>query len=149
MSRNQFRLLVVVNQLLILLTIVVQDISDKSLPPELKSYFGMDESVLNTQVTSVSPLSDVPYWIGTALLFSGAVASVGLFLGKRWGRSLFLLTWLAMLLLTLSTEVYINTGWTSFVSYLVGTTDGMILGLVYFSHVKRIFEHSPEANAQI
>lgn len=132
------------NQLLIFGAVVVQEISDKSLPPELKNYLGIDASVLNTQITSVTPLSDVPYWFGTVLLFVGVVASVGLFFGKGWGRKLFLLTWVAMLTLTLATEVYINTGWTAFVSYLAGTTDGMILGLIYFSHVKRMFENTQD-----
>ncbi|HKU73824.1 MAG TPA: hypothetical protein VJR02_07895 [Pyrinomonadaceae bacterium] len=142
MSRNQFRLLVVINQLLIFGAVVVQEITDNSLPPELKNYLGIDESVLNTQITSVTPLSDVPYWFGTVLLFVGAIASVGLFFGKGWGRKLFLLNWVAMLMLTLATQVYINTGWTAFVSYLAGTTDGMILALIYFSHVKRMLENA-------
>lgn len=93
MSRNQFRLLVVINQLLIVGAVVVQEISDKSLPPELKNYLGIDDSVLNTQITSITPLSDVPYWFGTVLLFVGVIASVGLFFGKGWGRKLFLLNW--------------------------------------------------------
>ncbi len=144
MSRNQFRLLVVMNQLLIFGAVIVHEITEKSLPPELKNYLGIDESVLNMQITSVTPLSDVPYWFGTVLLFVGAIASVGLFWGKGWGRKLFLLNWVAMLMLTLATEVYINTGWTAFVSYLAGTTDGMILALVYFSHVKRMFENAKD-----
>jgi len=47
MSRNQFRLLVVMNQLLIFGAVVVQEVSDKSLPPELKNYLGIDEFVAN------------------------------------------------------------------------------------------------------
>lgn len=144
MSRNQFRLLVVLNQLLILASVVVQGVTDGSLPPELRSYLGIDESVLNAQITSVTPLTDVPYWLGNVILVAGLVAAFGLYLGKRWGRTLFLLTALTALLLTLLTPVYINTGWTAFVSYLVGTTEGMILGLAYFSHVKRMFDN-PEA----
>ena len=129
------------NQLLILASMVVQEITDRSLPPEIRSYLGIDESVLNTQITSVTPLSDVPYWLGTAIIFIGVIAALGLYLGKRWGRTLFLLNWLAALLITLLTDFYVNTGWTAFVSYLVGTTDGMILGLAYFSHVKRMYEN--------
>lgn len=144
MSRNQFRLLVVINQLLLLATIVVQEITDPLLPPELRNYLGIDNSVLNTQITSVTPLSDVPYWVGTALIFVGLIASFGLYLGRRWGRSLYLLTFVASLSLTLLTEFYINTGWSAFVSYLVGTTEGMILGLAYFSHVKRMFDDPDE-----
>ena len=145
MTRNQFRLLVVINQLLILASIMVQEVTDRSLPPELRSYLGIDESVLNTQMTAVAPLSDVPYWLGTAIIVIGLVASFGLYLGKRWGRSLFFLTFVASLLVTLLTPVYIDTGWTVFVSYLVGITEGMILGLAYFSHVKRMFDNPEES----
>jgi hypothetical protein len=49
-----------------------------------------------------------------------------------------------MLLLTLATDAYINTGWSAFVSYLAGITGGMLLALVYFSHVKRMFENAKD-----
>ena len=141
MSRNQFRLLVVINQLLVLASFVVREITDRSLPPELRSYIGIDQSVLNPQ--SVMPLSDGPYWVGMAIVFIALIASFGLYLGKRWGRTLFLLMSVAALLSTLLTEVYIDAGWTVFVSYLLSVTDGMILGLAYFSHIRRMF-HDPE-----
>jgi hypothetical protein len=144
MSRHQFRLLVVINQLLVLGAIVVHEITDRSLPPELKSYLGIDESVLNAQIASVTPLSDVPYWLGTAIILTGLAASVGLCLGERWGRSLFLVTFAAALLTTPLTEFYLSTGWTAFVSYLVGTTEGMIIALAYFSPVRRMFQKSEE-----
>ena len=144
MTRNQFRLLVVINQLLILVSVVVQEVTDRSLPPELRSYLGIDESVLNAQMTGVPPLTDWPYWVGTVIIVIGLIASFGLYLGKRWGRSLFLLTLLAVLVTTFLLPVYITTAWTSFVSSLVGITDGMILGLAYFSHVKRMFDNAED-----
>lgn len=140
MSRNQFRLLVVINQLLLLATVLAQEVSDKSLPPELKSYLGIDQSVLNVPDASLTSFADVPFWL---LTLAGLVAAVGLYFGKRWGRTLFLLTCVAALVMTLLNDVHISTGWTSAVSYLVSITDGMILGLAYFSNVRRMF-HDPE-----
>ena len=139
MSRNQFRLLVVVNQLLMVTAALVQDVTDKYLPPEIKSYLGIDGSVLNPETVFEI---DVLYWIGTGLLVTGFVASIGLFFGKRWGRSLFLLTFVAALATTPVRDVYISTGWSTFASYFAAITEGMILGLAYFSHVKRIFDNS-------
>jgi hypothetical protein len=144
MSRHQFRLLVVLNQFLIVAAIVVQEITDGSLPPELRSYLGIDESVLDTQIVSVTPLSDVPYWLGIVVILMGLAASIGLCLGKRWGRSLFVVTFVVALVTTLFTDFYLNTGWTAFVSYLAGSTEGMIIALAYFSPVRRMFKRSEE-----
>jgi hypothetical protein len=144
MTRSQFRFLVVANQLLLLATIVVQQITDRWLPPELRAYFGIDESVLNVQITSITPFSDVPYWVGIVLIVTGVIGSIGMCFGKRWGRTLYLLTFIASLGSTLLTPFYLNTGTTVFVSYLVGTTEGMILGLAYFSHIRRLFVPAEE-----
>lgn len=138
MSRNQFRLLVVINQLFVLAGFLVREVTDSSLPPELRGYLGIDQSVLNTQ--PIIPLDDGLYWLAMAIVFIAFIASFGLYFGKRWGRMLFLLTAVAALLTTLLTDVYIDSGWTVAVSYLVGITDGMILGLVYFSHLRRMFQ---------
>jgi hypothetical protein len=120
---------------------LVQELSDRSLPPELRAYFGIDASVLNADVPNV-PFSDIPYWVGIAIILSGVIASIGLCFGKRWGRTLYLLTFVAAVVSTLLTEFYVSTRWTALIAYLVSTTEGMILGLAYFSHVRRMFEPS-------
>lgn len=74
----------------------------------------------------------------------GLAASVGLCLGHRWGRTLFLVTFVTALLTTPFTEFYLSTGWTAFVAYLAGMTEGMIIALAYFSPVRRMFEKSDE-----
>jgi hypothetical protein len=140
MTRSQFRLLVVTNQLLILVSVAVQEVTDKSFPPELKSYLGIDESVLSPPVSGFYGWN----WVTLVIILAGVIASIGLCFGKRWGRELYLLTFLAALFTTLMGDLYVDTTWTVFVSYLVGTTEGMILGLAYFSHIKRMFQHSEE-----
>lgn len=140
MSRNQFRILVVLNQLLILATVVVQEMFEQSLPTELRSDPVTDGSVMNPEtITALSP-SFLQSWFGTAVLVLGLAASVGLFFGQRWGRTLFLLSLLGTLSFSLKSDIYISNGWSGFVAYLASMTDGAILALAYFSHVKRMFE---------
>ena len=55
MTRNQFRILVVLNQLLVLALVVVQEMFDQSLPPELRSDPGGGVSVMNPETSSVVP----------------------------------------------------------------------------------------------
>ena len=135
MTRSQFRFLVVINQLLVLLVLFVQRITDKTLPPELKSYFGIDQSVFEAQ----AGIGFFDIW-GPLILVAGVIASIGLCFGKKWGRSLYLLTAVASIAGTLVGGIYVDTGWTVFVGSLAGTTEGMILGLAYFSHIRRMFQ---------
>ena len=139
MSRHQFRFLVVLNQLLILASVIVYELTESSIPPEIRAYFSFDQSVLDTEITNITPLTDVPYWLGTLSILMGFVASIGLCLGQRWGRSLYVITFLTAVLMTTLTEFYVSTGWSAFVGYFASTTEGMILALIYFSPIKRMF----------
>ena len=139
MTRQQFRLLVVVNQILLFAYYPVGDLTDSLLPPELAGQFGMDASVMEGH--GGGSFSDDPlYLLSLGLSLLTLVAAVGLFFAKRWGRTLYLFALAAGLVLTASTPFYVNTGWTVAFGALYGTTEGMILGLVYFSHLRRMFE---------
>ena len=142
MTRSQFRFLVVANQLFILASIAVPEITDPwMMPPELKAYLDMDASVLNVATT----FSDVPFWVARVNIAMGVIAAIGLCFGKRWGRTLYLLVFIASLITTFLWETFVSTPLTTFVSYLATITEGMILGLAYFSHIRRIFEPAEEA----
>ena len=140
MSRNQFRILVVLNQLLILATVVVQEMFEQSLPTELRSDQGTDVSVMNPEPITAVTYNLLQSWYGTAILVLGLTAAIGLFFGQRWGRPVFLLSCLGWLSFGFTSEIYLSNGWSSSVGYLAAITDGAILGLAYFSHVKRMFE---------
>jgi hypothetical protein len=143
MTRSQFRFLVVANQLLILASLIVPEITDHWLmPPELQAYLDMDASVLNVATNS----SGVPFWVARIIIAIGVIAAIGLCFGKQWGRTLYLLTFIASLITTFLWEVFISTPLSSFVSYLATITEGMILGLAYFSHIRRMFEPSEEVS---
>ena len=141
MTRSQFRLLVVANQFLILATLVVPAVTDQWLmPPELKAYFDIDASVLDL----ATALDYLPFWVARAVIAVGIIAAIGLCYGKRWGRTLFLLTFIISLTTTFLSETFVSTAPTVFFSYLATVTEGMILALAYFSHIRRIFEPAEE-----
>jgi len=143
MTRSQFRFLVVANQLLILASLVIPEITDHWLmPPDLQAYLDMDASVLNVATTS----SGVPFWVARIIIAMGVIAAIGLCFGKPWGRTLYLLTFIVGLITTFLWEFYVGTGLSTFLSYLVTITEGMILGLAYFSHIRRIFEPVEEVS---
>jgi hypothetical protein len=123
---------------------VVYEISIGNLPPEIASCLGISKSVLDTEITRTA-LTEVRYWVAMAIVVAGVVASIGLCFGQRWGRTLYLLTFVAALVDMLMTDFSVSTGGAAaFLNYLVGTTEGMIVGLAYFSHIRRMFQASDE-----
>ena len=138
MSRHQFKLLVILNQLLLLTALVVREFTNASI-------LAGDKSVFDSAGLNLPPVSDFPFWIGMALIGTGLVAAVGLCLEKRWGRTLYVGTFAVAVLITPLTELYVDTSWTVLVSYLAATSEGMIIALMFFSPIKRLFEKQNEA----
>jgi hypothetical protein len=143
MTRQQFQILVVLNQLLAFSVPVVQALTDGLLPPELHGFLGLDQSVLEDPAPSTS--DDVPGLLRTALMFGHVVASVGLCLGRRWGRTLLALCLFSDWLLVAFAPYFVDTPWTVLASYAFTITEGMVLGLAYFSHLRRLFEPRHDA----
>ena len=121
MTRQQFQILVVINQLLAFAGPVAQSLTDHLLPPELHSFLGLDRSVFEDG-SSLSGLGDVTHLLRTALMIVHVVASVGLCLGRRWGRTLLALCLFADWLLVPFYPFYIDTSWAVFASYAFGVT---------------------------
>lgn len=134
MSRQSFKLLVIVNQIIILAYSLISEMT-VTIPTE-------DESVFATANSTWPPLSDVPYWLGWFLVATGLIAAVGLCLEHRWGRTLFVLTFVTGVISTPLTEVWVSSGWSALFGYLAGATEGMVIALAYFSPVKRMFERA-------
>ena len=149
MSRHQFRFLVVANQLLSFGWWWVRDLSADAIPAELISYFEMDESVMGVPAGDGMFAGDLLYNISIILTFLCVVAAVGLCLAHRWGRNLFFFCFVVELSLSPLTPFYISTGWRSLVGYLYTITQGMILALMYFSHLRRMFENYHGTEVQI
>jgi hypothetical protein len=146
MSRHQFRFLVVLNQLLILATFFVAELTFDSLPFDFRTYSGGGHSVLDNEFINLPSLSDIPYWLWMTAMLIGFVAAAGLCLGRRWGRTLYVVSLLIGFLIAPLTEFYLDSGWTVFVGGLAATTDGMILALIYFSPVRRMFKKEKTDN---
>lgn len=76
--------------------------------------------------------------------FLGILAAVGLFLFRRWGRTVFLICLLTELAVTVLTGPHVNTGWTMLVGYIYSIIEGVILALIYFSPIREMFETEGE-----
>ena len=144
MTPQQFRLLVVCNQLLMFAGYVAQDMSDGSLPPELEVYAFSSLTVLERAYGEAA--GDLLYLFWRALDVLTVVAAVGLCIPQKWGRTLFLACFVTEVLTGFLVPPYfVSSMWPGFVFALYGTTEGMILALAYFSHLKRMFEDAREA----
>jgi hypothetical protein len=139
MTKQQFRFLVIANQLLLFAAYVVRDLTDVHLPPELQEYLVTSESVMDGADTSLffSEQNLLVLWVFIDVM--GLAGAVGLCLGRRWGRTLYLACYVASLFAGLLTPFYASTHWPGFLFMLYGTTEGMILALAYFSHLRRMF----------
>lgn len=138
MSRSNFQILVAVSQVLALGAVVVQYLTESTLPAELLGYLSDYETILiPDRYSAFELLSDFGFLVHT---FLGLLTAVGLILFRPWGRPV-LLVYVGMeLILAVLTGHYISTGWTVLVGYLCSLTEGAILALVYFSPIRKMFE---------
>jgi len=145
MSRHQFRLLVIAHQLLVFGGLVVYEMTAGTLPPELAQYANTGRSVVEDEGGG-GWLGSFDDWLYYGLLAAALVASLGLCLFKRWGRSLFLLCTVIWVITSPLSEFYVNMGWSTLLGYPATLLEGMIIALAYFSHVHRMFAaHVEEA----
>ena len=144
MTRQQFRLLVVLYQFVAFGLLIVSELPEQFLPPEMGN--GYDQSVLDAPGSSF--FDDIPQMIYYATTFLNVVASIGLCFGKKWGRSLFVGCALALLLSLWLGDGYYSGGWSSALNYVASLLEGMIIALIYFSHLRRMFnEHQESGDA--
>ncbi len=148
MSRQQFRLLVVTSQILLFAMYPLGAVTDSLLAPELAGQLGIDPSVMEGEA-GAGPFPDDPlYLLSLAVNFVTLVAAAGLFYGKRWGRTLFLVCFAASLVVIALTPVHVSAGLTAALGAIYGTLEGMILGLAYFSHLRRMFGRRVEGDEE-
>ncbi len=142
MKRN-FQALVVFHQFLIFGSLVVQSITDSWMSPEMRSFLGIELSVVDylAEVTAPSQMMDALWWGMTII---SLLASVGVILFRRWGRTLFVFVSMLNLLLTPFGGIYIDVGWTVLVGSAAGIIEGMIISLMFFSPLRRLFRSGGE-----
>lgn len=144
MTRHQFRLLVLFNQLCSFGWYLVEEAAQGAIPEDLKAVFGLDRSVLSTPADYDPVYGDLPYTVFVGVTLLGAIGAAGLCLGRNWGRRLYVFCITCEVLLTPLAAYSIVTGWGGLVSYLYSITTGMVLALAYFSPVRRMFPRESE-----
>jgi hypothetical protein len=137
MLRRNFQILVAVSQVLTIGIVVVQYVTESSLPPELLGYLSDYETILiPDRLSIIELLTNIPFLVETLL---GIFAATGLILFRTWGRLVYLVYIAAGLIITVLAGPYISTGWTAFVGYVSSITEGLILALMCFSPVRKMF----------
>ena len=147
MTRHQFRILIVFNQLCSFGWFLVEEAASVLIPEELRGHFGLDQSVLGASADYNQSLEDLIYTIFIGLVFLTVLGAAGMCFGRNWGRRLYLFCVVAGVVLTPLTPYYIAPGWGGLVSYLYTITTGALLALVYFSPVRRMFPRESEEAA--
>ena len=137
MLRRNFQIIVACSQILAIAAVVVQYLTESSLPPELLGYLSAYETILIPDRYSVLEiLTNIPFVIQTLL---GVLGAVGLILFRAWGRPVFLVYIVAALLVTALTGPHVNTGWAVLFGYLCSLTEGVTIALMYFSPIRKMF----------
>ena len=145
MTRQQFRILLVASQVLLFAMYPVGALTDSMLPAEPAGPFDTEASIMEGYGGRGPAFYDDPLNLASlAVNFATLAAAVGLFYARRWGRTLYLLSFVASLFVMALTPFYLNAGLTVALGSLYGTSEGMILGLVYFSHLRRMFGRGDE-----
>lgn len=134
MSRQKFRLLIILSWLLAVGAAIFSFSTERMLPPELKSYL---DTQANTPITMPDMILTI---ISVVYLIFHFMVSVGLFLFKRWAKALFLPLLAIGSILIIPLGPYVDTGWATFLYYLCNLLDGITLAVVYFSPISRMFE---------
>lgn len=138
MSRHQFRLLVVLHQLFGFGSIVVYELTVGGVPPELTQFLDEGSSVVEEEGGGgfQKGFDDALFY---GLMFLSVLASLGLCLFQRWGRTLFLLCSVIFILTWPVYQFHVVTGWSEMFGYAATILEGMIIALLYFSHLRRMF----------
>lgn len=137
MKRN-FQTLVVVQQLLVFAALAAQSATDGWLPPEMRGFLGAEESLLDGGQDADAGLDALgALWWGLRL--AALVASVGVVLFRPWARALFTAVGVAGALLPSVSGLYVDIGLTVMLGALAGLAEGMIIALMYFSPLRKMF----------
>jgi hypothetical protein len=138
-KRHLLWILVAVNVLLTFASVGAEGFFGWTLPPVLKEYS-------HTQFTA-SPFSNPGSVLRLFLLVTTSLAAfaawVSLVFFWRGARRLYIASWVLSTLLTLVSGARVDTSLGAMFGELSAVVGGVILGLVYFSDLARLFERAP------
>ena len=133
-TRTQFRVLLGLSWVLLVLAVSAYFIAKKSLPAELLRWLNDYNSSPQTRISEYRLLIDLLY------LAINIVVAAGLFYFKRWAKALYIPIIVFGLALLLNERISIEPEWSRAVSVLANISNGVILALIYCSPVSRMFE---------
>ena len=133
-TRTQFRVLLVISWVLLVLAVAAYFIAKKSLPIELQRWLNDYNSSQQTRIPGHRLLIDVFY------LATNIVVAAGLFVFKRWAKMLYIPLTVFGLTLLITERVSIEVEWSRAISILASIINGVILALMYCSPVSGMFE---------
>ena len=133
-TRTQYRALLVVSWVLLILAVVAYFVSRRSLPVELQRWLNDYNSSQATRIPGYRLL------IGVFYLAMNIFVAAGLFFFQRWAKILFIPLTLFGLALLMTSRISIEVEWSRAVSILVNIINGVILALIFCSPVSRMFE---------
>ena len=141
--RRNFQTLVVFHQFLIFASVVVKSITDDWLAPDVRGSLEVESSILD-DAQDEPPPGQMMHTLWWAVTIIGMLASAGVLFFRPWGRTLFVAVSLVSLLLIPFGGLYVDTAWTVLVGSAAGLIEGMIIALMYFSPLRRMFRGKGE-----
>src|SRR5687767_789683 len=141
--KRSFQTLVVYHQLLIFSSAVVQSVTDSWLTPEMRAFLGVETSALD-DAQGVASSGQTMYILRWAVTMIGLFASAGVLWFRLWGRTLFVFVSIVSLLMIPFSELYVDAGWTVLAGATAGIIEGMLIALMYFSPLRRVFRGTGE-----
>ena len=134
LPKTVFRVLVVGEIVLGVLSILVYSFTQFTLPEPLRAYEEMDSQ------TAVTARELILVALAALLLVLILISSIGLILFWRPARTLFAFTVIFGLLITPFFGPHVNTGWDTPLEEAASIITGIILALAYYSPLSVLFE---------
>lgn len=143
MTERHFRLLIILNWVLIIITFVLIFALEYTLPTVLRHYL---------QAQAEAPLSlrdGLIFGIGFLFFLVYVAATIGLYLFKAWARSLFLISTAAGYLITPFIGPIVEPAIATVFNYLVSFVGGMILAVIYYTPISSRFERTDSSSTDV
>jgi hypothetical protein len=138
LMKRIFRFLIVLNWVTAIAGVIVSFATQKYLPIELMHYLEARRHQAITQFRMAVFLFDVVF------LIVCIIDSIGLFLFRRWAKTLLVPLYVVAILMIPTNDVYIQTGWTKMMFSIGSVIGGMIVSLVFFSPLTEVFDRGPD-----
>ena len=134
MTKRSFRFFIIAKWLLSIFVVVLSITTESLLPPELRGYI---EGVRNGPTTTQGWILFI---IAVTFILFGIALSIGLFQFRKWAKNLLWPSFGVGIILLPFFGPSVQTEWTGTLSYISSLVDGMVLALVYYSPVSKMFD---------